>query len=98
MHSCYSVPVVLDSQTGRHLVNWRLVERAIDYVRDRIAELRMPTERHVVVSKYNLEEYSKRDPQRMVTRVWDNKFQGNRHVVVDSNSSHSSWLKPLDLT
>jgi len=44
----------------------------------------MPTERHIVISKYDLEEMCKQDTNKMVSRVWDNKFIGNRHVVIEA--------------
>lgn len=47
----------------------------------------MPTERHIVISKYNLEEVGKWDTKEMVKKVWDNKFIGNRHVVISSELS-----------
>lgn len=58
----------------------------------------MPTERHIVMSKYNLDEFSKRDTKEMIKRVWDNKFIGNRHVVVDSEQSLAKWYKPIELS
>ena len=75
----------------KFMLNWPLVDKVIDYVSGRLGDLLLPTERHVVVSKYDLEEWSKRSPERMVTRVWDNKFQGNRHVVLDADYSHETW-------
>jgi hypothetical protein len=58
----------------------------------------MPTERHIIVSKYNLEELSKKDPAKMISHIWDSKFQGNRHVVVDKEMSSQKWDESLDLS
>lgn len=59
-----------------------MIERTLNYIRYRLIELMMPTERHIVISKYNLEEVSKNNTSRMVKYVWDNNFVGNRHVVI----------------
>ncbi len=58
----------------------------------------MPTERHIVVAKYNLEEVCKQDNKAMIKRVWDNKYIGNRHVVIEPVASNTVWDKPIDLT
>lgn len=34
----------------------------------------------------------------MIKRVWDNKFIGNRHVVIDSEQSTKTWDRPIDLS
>ncbi len=69
----------------------------MDYVKGRISELLLPTERHVVVGKYNLEEVSKQDPYSMVKHIWDNNYNGNRHVVMDFEKSLRTWDRPMDL-
>lgn len=79
-------------------MNWVLVDRALNYIKNRLIELVMPTERHVVVSLYNLEEVCKQDTKAMIRRVWDNKFIGNRHVVIESEQSSKNWDKPIDLS
>lgn len=91
------MPVRLTTD-GSYCVNWSLVKRSLNYIRNRLLELIMPTERHIVVSKYNLEEISKQDSGAMIKRVWDNKFIGNRHVVIDSEQSSKTWDRPIDLS
>jgi hypothetical protein len=66
-------------------------------VKGRLCELLLPTERHVVASKFGLEELSKQDPRQMVRHVWDNKYNGNRHVVIDCEPSFKTWYRPMDL-
>lgn len=56
----------------------------------------MPTERHIVIAKYNLEEVCKADNTKMIDRVWDNRFVGNRHIVVEWESACRSWNEPMD--
>lgn len=34
-------------------------------------ELVLPTDRHLIVEKYNLEEVTKRDRNKMKIRLWD---------------------------
>ncbi len=34
----------------------------------------------------------------MIKRVWDNKYIGNRHVIIESVASNTVWDKPIDLT
>ena len=58
----------------------------------------MPTERHIIMSYYNLDEVAKQDTRSMITKVWDNKFIGNRHVVIESEQSSKTWDKPIDLS
>ena len=33
----------------------------------------------------------------MATRLWDQKFQGNRYVVLSEQQSHKTNEKPIDL-
>ena len=56
----------------------------------------MCTERHIVCSKYNLDDSSKITWHGMLGKVWDNKFIGNRHVVVDHEIAVYAWNKPLE--
>lgn len=63
------------------------MQRSLDYIKSRLLELCLPTERHIVMSKYDLEEVCKMNTQKMIKNVWDNKFIGNRHVVVTSELS-----------
>lgn len=66
-------------------------------MKGRLCELLLPTERHVVVSKFGLEELSKQDPRQMVRHIWDNNYNGNRHVVIDCEPSLKTWHRPMDL-
>ncbi len=56
----------------------------------------MPTERHVVIAKFNLEEVCKSNNPKMIDQVWDNRFVGNRHIVVDWELFYLSWNKLMD--
>ncbi len=56
----------------------------------------MPTERHVVIAKFNLEEVCKSNNPKMIDQVWDNRFVENRHIVVDWELSYLSWNKLMD--
>lgn len=94
-HYAYTVPV--KATAAGNAIDWGFVERAISYVKMRLLELYLPTERHVVCAKYNLDETAKLDKNKMVKYVWENKFIGNRHVVISSEASHKSWYKPIDL-
>ena len=67
-------------------------------MRNRILELYLPTERHIIIAKYNLEEMSKKDKSKMMNYVWENKFVGNRHVMIKYESSSEIWNKPIDLS
>lgn len=94
-HFAYTVPV---KQSGKgYAVDWTFVDRAINYIKVRLLELYLPTERHIVCAKYNLDEYAKADKNKMVVHVWENKFIGNRHVIISSEESKKSWHKPIDL-
>jgi hypothetical protein len=32
----------------------------------------------------------------MINQVWDNRFVGNRHIVVDWELSYLTWNEPMD--
>jgi viroplasmin and RNaseH domain-containing protein len=95
-HYSYTVPVRWIK--GSYQVNWPLVKKVLGYIKSRLMDLYMVTERHIVCAKYNLEELAKKDTTTMLGKVWDNKFIGNRHVVVDYEQAWKAWDKPLELT
>lgn len=73
-------------------MNWDLVEGAIDYVRGRLNELRMPTERHIVMANYNLDPcVLRQNPADMTRHIWDNKLSGNRHVIIEEKAAYLEW-------
>lgn len=80
-------------------IDWEQINRVVDSVRDRLYEIILPTERAFVVAKYNLEEVIRRVDKRktMATRLWDQKFQGNRYVVLSEQQAHLTNDKPIDL-
>jgi len=82
---------------GKFTINWKLIDRVVEYTRDRLDEVALPIERHIQVAKYDLEEIVKRDRTSMVKRLWDQKFQGNRYVVLGQDESHKIWDKTIDL-
>jgi hypothetical protein len=77
-------------------VNWQLVEKTLNYVKNQLLDLAMPTERHIVIAKYNLEEVCKSSNPKMIDHVWDNRLVGNRHIVVDWELACLSWNEPMD--
>jgi len=52
-------------------------------VKNQLLDLTLPTERHLIIANYNLEEVAKQKNKSMIDLVWDNRFGGNRHIVVD---------------
>jgi hypothetical protein len=55
----YTVPI---KQTKQGLqVNWTLIDRLVDYIKGRLEELILPTDRHLIVEKYDLEEVAKKN-------------------------------------
>lgn len=49
-----------------------------------------------MIEKYNLEDSTKSNPAKMINHVWDNRFGGNRHVVIEWESSLNFWNQPMD--
>ena len=48
--------------------------------------------------KYDLEEWSKKHRNKMKFKLWDQKFQGNRFIVLDEKASQELWwTKQIDL-
>jgi hypothetical protein len=82
---------------SKYEVDWHLIDKTINYMRNRIIELYLPTERHLVIEKFNLEEVCKKDKPKMIKKVWENKFIGNRHVMINFEPSLEIWNKPIDL-
>ena len=80
-------------------IDWEQIDRVIESIRDRLYEIILPTERAFVVAKYDLEEVIRRTDRRkqMATRLWDQKFQGNRYVVLSQEQSFKTSDKPIDL-
>ena len=93
-HYAYTLPIT--QRKGKFLVNWSVIEKTIDYVRNQLYDLMMPSERHIVIAKYNLEEVSKMRNQKMIDLVWDNRFSGNRHIVVNWEPAFHKWYEPMD--
>ena len=56
----YTVPVT-QTKSSEFQVNWTLIDRLIEYMKNRLYEIALPTDRHLVVAKYDLEEVSKKD-------------------------------------
>lgn len=59
----YTVPVTRNKK-GQFQVNWGLIDRLIEYMKNRLYEIALPTDRHLVVAKYDLEEVSKKNSTR----------------------------------
>ena len=80
-------------------IDWDLIDRVVESIRDRLYEITLPTERPYIVAKYDLEEYVRKTDRRknMASRLWDQKFQGNRYVVLSQELSFKTIDKPIDL-
>ena len=54
-------------------IDWDLIDRVIESIRDRLYEITLPTERPYIVAKYDLEEYVRKTDRRnnMASRLWD---------------------------
>jgi hypothetical protein len=62
----YTVPIQKVAGENRSLrINWGLIDNVIDYIRSRLYEVAtLPTERNVVLHKYDLEEVLRKPPMR----------------------------------
>jgi hypothetical protein len=59
----YTVPVTM-TKAGKFCVNWSLIDKLIEYIKNRLYEIALPTDRHLVVAKYDLEELAKNNRVR----------------------------------
>ena len=117
-------------------VDWTTIDRVVEWIRSRLYELCLPTERTHVLFKYTIDDpvrthipmtnpkdravefsasseidFDGRDPggddvsremaQRerayLTGRLWDQRFQGNRFVILDQGLIHDSQDRPIDL-
>jgi len=59
----YTVPITM-TKAGKFCVNWGLIDKLIEYIKNRLYEIALPTDRHLVVAKYDLEELAKKNRVR----------------------------------
>jgi hypothetical protein len=64
------VPITKTKQ-GKFEINWKLIDKLVVYIQNRLTEMILPTDRHIVVEKYDLEEYAKKDRNKMKLKLWD---------------------------
>ena len=79
----YTVPITSRPQPGQKgvkklpmRIDWQQIDKVVQFIRDRLYEIVLPTERAVVVAKYDLEEVVRRVDKRkkMAKKLWDQKF------------------------
>lgn len=113
-------------------VDWTTIDKVVEWVRSRLHELCLPTERTLVLFKYSIDdpvrsfiprkmreqqqsidqhnssldlsggkyvdkELAQRERSHLTGKLWDQRFQGNRFVILDQELIHDSQDKNIDL-